>query len=109
MSHFNVDEPIYQVAEKLFRSYIEDGTIEIGEKSARQILDEYMVIMEDFVEAKTEVIHIPDHRANLLQRAQDEAINGDPNIAIVFCALWVEHTLNGSLIAALERKGYESE
>lgn len=109
MSYTYPDEPIYHVAEKLFRSYIEDGTIEVGGKSTPEILDEYMVIMQSYVDSNTQIIHIPDHRADLFQRAHDEAINGDPNIAVTFCALWIEHTVNGSLIAALEIQGYESE
>jgi hypothetical protein len=95
--------------EDLFRSYVEDGTIEIGTKSAVEILTEYRAVIQDFIDTHTELRHIPDHRAGLFQRAQNEAIHGDLNIAVTLCALWIEHTVNGSLVAALERSGYDSE
>ena len=45
----------------------------------------------------------------LLNRAEDEANSGHAEIAIMFYALWIEHTVNGNLMIGLQRKGYDSE
>lgn len=106
MSHSYFDDPIYKISELFFRSYVEDGTIEVGSRSPAEIIQEYKVIISDFADRSGEIRRIPDHRTELFQRAQDEA---NAEIAVTLCALWVEHTVNGSLVAALERGGYDSQ
>lgn len=100
------DDPIGQIMECVFRSFIEDGSIIIEDQSPDEIILEYKALAAHMLAAETELRNIPDHRSVLWQRAKDEYVNGTPEIAITFCALWIEHVVNGNLVAGLQRKGY---
>ena len=97
---------IRRMVECVFRSVIEDGSIIIGDQSPDEIILEYKALAAHMLATETELRHAADHRSILWQRAKNEYVNGSPEIAITFCALWVEHVVNGNLVAGLQRKGY---
>lgn len=98
------------VFDKIFRSFVENGIIEVGNRSPSEII-------EDFKEAVLEAAEedpgwpalVVDHRDLLLENAKRAAESGSLEIAITFYALWIEHTVNGNLINGLRRKGYDAE
>jgi hypothetical protein len=95
-----------QIVEGVFRSFIEDGSIIIGDQSPDEIILECKALAAHMLASNTELRRITDHRSILWLRAKDEYVNGSPEIAITFYALWIEHVVNGNLIAGLQRKGY---
>jgi hypothetical protein len=103
------EEPYARILEAVFRSYIEDGSIEVGDKSPEQILNEYKLITQELVAGAAEFHNAADHRSDLLERAEAEVESGSVEVGVTLYALWIEHTVNGDLIYALQRKGYGEE
>ncbi len=103
------DSPFLKILEYVFRSYVEDGSIEINEKPSEQIINEYKSITQELIAGEVELRHTSDHRQHLLERAEAEAGSGSAEIAVTLYALWIEHTVNGNLIYGLQRKGYDLE
>jgi hypothetical protein len=103
------NDPFSLIAEALFRSFIEDGSIVIEDQSLDEILLEYKALMAHMQTAEQEFHRIPDHRSILWKRANSEHSEGTPEMAITLYALWIEHSVNGSLVSALQRKGYDLE
>jgi hypothetical protein len=101
------DDPFGRVAESVFRSFIEDGSIIIGDEPPDEIILIYKALLVEMLAANVELHRIADHRLLLLERAKDESASGTPEIAITFYALWIEHVANGNLVAGLQRKGYD--
>jgi hypothetical protein len=105
------------LVEAIFCDSVETGTIQIGDRTPQEILDEFRVYIGEFKldihdmnERGEDSIHaILDHRSTLLGYANREASDGRSDVAVVFYALWIEHTVNGCLIRGLERKGYGPE
>jgi hypothetical protein len=95
-----------RIMECVFRSFIEDGSIIIEGQSPDEIILEYKALTAHMLVTEAELRHTPDHRSVLWRRAKDEYVNGSPEIAITFYALWIEHEVNGDLVAGLQRKGY---
>jgi hypothetical protein len=102
-------EPFTPIAEALFRSFIEDGSIIIEDQSPDEIILEYKAHLAMMFAEDTELHHVPDHRSNLWRRAENECDNGDPQIAVTLYALWIEHVVNGNLMAGFQRKGYDPD
>jgi hypothetical protein len=101
------DDTARELFEVVFRSYIENGAIEIGTRSADEIIGEFReVISDDVAQPDFEWRPIFDHRAKLLERAAAEATDGDANIAATLYATWLEHFVNGILALTFLRRGY---
>lgn len=104
------NDPFAGMLVQLFRTCVEDGEIEIGDRPVHEIIDGYKAYerrMQD--QGGARFAFTIDHTQTLLDRAEDEADRGHVEIAIMFCALWIEHTVNGNLMIGLRRKGYDSE
>ncbi|WP_133061622.1 hypothetical protein [Streptosporangium minutum] len=99
--------------ELIFRSYVEDGSIEVSDRAPEDIMEDFHEILRGIVSAsegeRTEFWPSFDHRETLRQRAAQEAANGDDRIAITLYATWVEHFVNGMLSQAFQRKGYSTK
>jgi hypothetical protein len=102
-------EPFTPIAEAIFRSFIEDGSIIIGDQPPDEIILEYKAHLAMMLAEDTELHHVPDHRSTLWRRAENEYDNGDPQIAVTLYALWIEHVVNGNLMAGFQRKGYDPD
>src|SRR5215472_16797378 len=95
------------LVENIFRALIEDGEIEIRNKSTGEIVEEYLGKIDDIIRGEHGLNYIGDHTETLLDRAQAEAEAEHYNLAITFYAIWIEHFINGVLIRALERAGHD--
>jgi hypothetical protein len=103
--------------EELFFNAVESGIIQISDKAPQEILDEFKVYLDEFKlnihdmnqRGEDGLRMIIDHRSTLLSYADREVRDGNGEVAVVFYALWIEHTVNGCLIRGLERKGYGPE
>ncbi|WP_405395326.1 hypothetical protein [Microbispora hainanensis] len=98
--------------ESLFRSYIEDGTIEVSDRLVEEIFADFHTLLlklasdpglDNFTIAPT-----LDHRRTLLETAAREAAAGNDGTAITLYMTWAEHFVNGLLVLAFQRRGYES-
>lgn len=103
------DNPLMRVFESVFCSYIEDGSVEVGDKKPEQIINEYKALAKGVATGEVGLLHTLDHRSSLLERAEAEAHNGSFELSVTLYALWIEHTVNGDLIYGLQRKGYSLE
>jgi hypothetical protein len=103
---------VFRMILHMFRTCVEDGEIEIGDRSVLEIIEDYKSHergMQDEQGDETPITFTIDHTQTLLGRVEDEANSGHAEIAIMFYALWIEHTVNGNLMIGLQRKEYDSE
>jgi hypothetical protein len=100
------DDPFLQFIVVILRSYIEDGSIKVGERPPEEIVNEAKSLAREIADENVELRRVRDHRLTLLQRAEDEAAQGSIELAITLYALWIEHTVNGYLIFGLQHKEY---
>lgn len=106
-----------QIMEGMLREFVESGDIKIGSKPLPDILAEFATLLGQFTADMAasrahgeDGWHVDlDHRFTLLDYAKRETEAGQDEIAVTFCALWVEHTVNGCLIRGFQRKGYGQE
>lgn len=100
----------YEFFESYFRSYIEDGSIPIANRSVSEIMSDFdAAIAELLEESESDGIKIHatlDYRATILERAATEASNGSPQIAITLYATWLEHFFNGIINLSMIRRSY---
>jgi hypothetical protein len=94
------------IFEALFRSYIEDGSIAIEGRDPSDIIMEFRAEVAKIVSGETELRGVRDHRDTLLAAARAEAEKRRDEIAIILYATWIEHSINGMLALAFERKGH---
>jgi hypothetical protein len=93
--------------EVIFRTVVEDGEIEIGDRSPQDIFQQFESIAGEIVEGGGGFLRTAiDHRDSLLDRAKDEAAVGHGEMAATLYAIWIEHFVNGVLTRAFERMGY---
>lgn len=86
---------------------MESGLVEIGDKSLDEIMEDWAAVV---IATPGEYFHtVIDHRDGLLERAGGEADGGHLELAVTFYALWIEHTVNASLISGFSRRGYGSQ
>ncbi|MEV6300399.1 hypothetical protein AB0M02_13420 [Actinoplanes sp. NPDC051861] len=99
--------------EATFRSWVEDGSIEVGSRTFDELLTDFRRLLQDFVNEpdfeETEFHPIFDHQEKLLERAVTETNEGDDLIGIMFYATWFEHFINGILIRSLRRAGFAED
>src|SRR5215472_415291 len=96
----------------LFCRLVEEGSIEIGNKTADELYAEfrnYIAGNLPFYEEGEELSVAFDFRYQLLERANHEEDSGHYALALTFYAIWLEHRVNGMLTVALGRKGYLDE
>lgn len=100
-------EVVQGIFEVCFRGLVEDGGIQVARRSAEEILSDFEVIIrDDFVIGEAEIIPVTDHRDSLLDKARIEASTGNYELAVTLYATWIEHSVNGILIRAIERMGH---
>jgi hypothetical protein len=96
------------VVEVIFRGLVEDGTIEIGNRSIAEILEDYKRMADEIIDDGGEALRgVVDYRKSLLERARAEAEEAHDEMAVTLYAMWIEHFINGMLTRAFERKDYE--
>jgi|ERR1022692_3965 hypothetical protein len=103
------DELAAPLLEDVFKSHVEDGYVEVSNRKPEDIVLEFERQIKKLIDEGIGWRSVIDHTPNLLRRAEREIENESFEIAATFYALWIEHTVNGYLISALLRKGYDSE
>jgi hypothetical protein len=93
--------------EFMFRAFVEDGEIEIGDRSSQDIFQEFEAIAKEIVEDGGSHLRTAiDHRDGLLDRAKGEAAAEHGEMAATLYAIWIEHFVNGIITRIFERLGH---
>jgi hypothetical protein len=102
-------ELVQQLAEHVLRGFVEDGTIDIQDKTPAEIVAEYQSIIDASATGSgRELRSIVDYRKNLLNRAAAEVNIEQYWMAVILYATWFEHEINATLTRAFERKDYDA-
>jgi hypothetical protein len=100
-------EVVMGMLEVFFRSFVEDGEIEIGVRSSQDIFRQFEAIANEIVEGDDIPFHASiDHRDGLLDRAIGEAAAGHAEMSATLYAIWIEHFVNGIISRMFERRGH---
>lgn len=98
------------------RTFVQDGDIEIGERDASEIVAQGWELAEatpaegaTHAEGQTEWRQVSDFRHVLIEQAKRNETDGMPEMAVMFYALWIEHTVNACLISGMQRGGYNQD
>ncbi|WP_152563897.1 hypothetical protein [Actinomadura welshii] len=106
-------EIFYEFFESYFRSYIEDGSIPIANRSVSEIMSDFDAAIAELLKESQDgghEIHATlDYRSTILERADTEAREGSPQIAITLYATWLEHFFNGIINLSMIRRGYSAK
>lgn len=99
--------------ENLFRSFVEDGSIVIGDRPSIEIIQDFddrvlAILSDPEYDLSRDMAPVIDHQHTLLDRATTEARGGDSLIAITFYVIWFEHYINGALIRAFRKMGHDA-
>lgn len=110
-SRFARDEAILKpLLESVFCSFIEDGTIEVGDRNSSDIIAEFNNNITQALSRGATFDFYPhvDHRDDLRTQAASESTDtGNHYIAVTLYVIWVEHFINGMLDLQFVRLGYD--
>ena len=113
MSNQGEDVPLHRVQqmyETFFRAFVENGEIEIGDRSPEQIFEQFYSLIDEFIASEGAGLRTAvDYRETVLDRARAEAGEAHYYLAATLYAIWAEHSINGLLLRAFERKGHSAE
>lgn len=91
----------------IFETWIEHGTLSVDDRPAEEIVNEFRErVLEWLSEGPDdsepfEIGVIRDHRSTLLQSADDRFDSGEPEVAVVLWATWIEHHVNDVLLRTM--------
>lgn len=97
-----------QMVELVFRALVENGEIEIGDRSPEEICEQFDEIINDVIDSGG-LRAGRDYRETLLDRARAEVEVSHDELATTLYAIWIEHFINGMLIRTFERMGHDTE
>jgi len=109
-SHDDWSTIVRQLFLSIFRSMVEDGAIEIGDRSAADIIADFKRLAKpdpaQYPEAdEYEWMPQIDYRETILKKAREEAEGGENLISLMHYSTWFEHFINGMLSTAFTRRG----
>jgi hypothetical protein len=98
------------VLRDIFRSMIEHGSVDVGDRPADEVIDDFWHLMADLRRGATDYetpkwSSTVDFRKSLRERAAVAAAEDDQWIAVTLYATWLEHFINGLLVTTLGRQG----